>query len=76
MHDNEPTISEVLSAINQLSSSIEQRFDGVDDRLEAIERALWHGEKLGMLEVQLRRLAERTGNADLAVPLMPPLGER
>jgi hypothetical protein len=41
---------------------------------KARTRLLWHGERLTELETRVRRLAERTGNADLAVPLARPLG--
>ena len=46
------------------------------ERLERIERLLWHGQRLEEIEHRVRQLAERTGNADLATPLPQPLISR
>ncbi len=76
MNDTEPTITDVLSAINELSTGIDLRFDRVDARLESIERVLWQGERLQLIEERITRLAEETGHPELAVPIAPPLGQK
>jgi hypothetical protein len=55
-------------------AEVDERFNAVDRRLEAIEQLLWHGQRLSEIEDRFRKLAERTGNADLAAPLTRPFG--
>lgn len=67
--------------IDERFESVEHRLDAIDTtladhtkRLTRIEDLLWQGERLVELERRVGKLAERTGNADLAVPLHRPLG--
>jgi hypothetical protein len=43
-------------------------------RLERIENILWDGHRMEEIERRLIKIAERTGNADLATPITRPIG--
>lgn len=79
---------ESMRSIAEALADHSQRFDRIDatlsehttlladhtKRLTRIEDLLWQGERIIELERRVEKLAERTGNADLAVPLHRPLG--
>lgn len=79
---------ETMRSIAETLADHSQRFDRIDatladhtalladhtKRLTRIEDMLWQGERIIELERRVGKLAERTGNADLAVPLQRPLG--
>lgn len=72
---------ETMRSIAETLADHSLRFDRIDatladhtKRLTRIEDMLWQGERIIELERRVGKLAERTGNADLAVPLHRPLG--
>lgn len=67
-------IAETLSDHGRGLGDIQGTLVGHTKRLERIEQLFWHGERLAEIEDRFQKLAERTGNADLATPLRRPLG--
>ena len=51
-----------------------KRLGKIDDRLDRIERHLWNEQRMVEHERRITKLAERTGNPDLAIPLDKPIG--
>lgn len=55
-------------------TALSHDLDEITQRLTAIEKLLWQGQRLEEIELRLIRLAELTGNASLAVPFSKPIG--
>ena len=60
MQDQDPTIQDVLTAINTFSTRVEERFDRVDNRLDKVEVRLDNVEnRLDKVEGRLNKVENR-----------------
>jgi hypothetical protein len=70
----EKRFDDFVDLYTQNHADVVKHLDKIDERLGSIETSIWQGYRLIEHERIIRELAERTGNADLAVPIQPPLG--
>lgn len=57
----EPTLMDVLEAVQTGFTKMEKRFDGVDERLDKVET------RLGEVEGRMTAVEKRTGNLETAI---------